>query len=198
MVECAGRGADRQALGIHLPFCLPERRVRLPAVMLAMVLCAPSAMAQVASEVAVKSAFLLNFVRFTEWPADALAPGGPITICLSDNAVADALDGLAGNRVVDGHPLSPRRVAAGDALDSCTVLFIGRAASGDAPAMLARVAGRRVLTVSDVERFTELGGMIELYIEGDRMRFAVNLPATRASGLTLSSQLLSLARIVGR
>ena len=53
-----------------------------------------------------------------------------------------------------------------------------------------------VLTVSDGNGFAAAGGIIELYVDKGRMRFAINLDAVEQSGLNLSSRLLGLARIV--
>jgi hypothetical protein len=53
-----------------------------------------------------------------------------------------------------------------------------------------------VLTISDGKGFAEAGGMIELYVEEGRMRFAINMGATERSGLHLSSRLLRLAKVI--
>jgi hypothetical protein len=53
-----------------------------------------------------------------------------------------------------------------------------------------------VLTVSDAARFAETGGMVELFVEGDRMRFAVNVDALQRARVRLSSRMLGLAKIV--
>ena len=44
--------------------------------------------------------------------------------------------------------------------------------------------------------FAQAGGMIELYVEGGRMRFAINMDAAERSGLRLSSRLLGLAKVI--
>ena len=62
--------------------------------------------------------------------------------------------------------------------------------------ILDSVRGRPVLTVSDGAGFAQAGGMIELFVEGGRMRFAVNLDAVEQAHVRLSSQLLGLAKIV--
>jgi hypothetical protein len=81
-------------------------------------------------------------------------------------------------------------------LDGCQLIFV----DGAPPELVTAVIefGRRnpCLTVSDVRDFTRLGGHIELFEEDNRLRFMVNLPATRGSGLNLSSRLLKLAVIV--
>ena len=53
-----------------------------------------------------------------------------------------------------------------------------------------------VLTVSDIDRFARRGGVIGLVLEGDRIRFEVNLKAAERAQLRLSSDLLKLASIV--
>ena len=56
--------------------------------------------------------------------------------------------------------------------------------------------GAPVLTVGDGDGFARGGGMIGLFVEDGRMRFAINPNAAQRAGLRLSSQLLKLARIV--
>jgi len=54
-----------------------------------------------------------------------------------------------------------------------------------------------VLIVGDGREFAERGGVIGLFVEDGHMQFAVNLGLARRAGITLSSQMLSLATIVG-
>jgi hypothetical protein len=57
---------------------------------------------------------------------------------------------------------------------------------------------RGLLTVSDISDFSKRGGMIELLLEGNKVRFAINLTSAREAGLEVSSKLLQLAtRIEG-
>jgi hypothetical protein len=50
----------------------------------AIAICAwtSSASAQTATAPALKAAFLYNFAKFAEWPADVLAPGEPLVLCV--------------------------------------------------------------------------------------------------------------------
>jgi hypothetical protein len=50
--------------------------------------------------------------------------------------------------------------------------------------------------VSDFKRFAQLGGSAHFFRENARIRFAVNVDATKRTRLRLSSLLLSLASIV--
>ena len=79
---------------------------------------------------------------------------------------------------------------------TCHLLFIADAERRRATDGLSAVKALQVLTVSDAKDFANTGGMIEFYLEGGRMRFAINVDAVDRSGLHLSSRLLGLAKIV--
>ena len=53
-----------------------------------------------------------------------------------------------------------------------------------------------VFSVSDRDNFAESGGVAQLILENNRMRFVINLAAAQRARLQLSSKLLSLATIV--
>jgi YfiR/HmsC-like len=50
--------------------------------------------------------------------------------------------------------------------------------------------------VSDADGFAQSGGVAELIVENDRMRFAINVASAHRTRLSISSKLLSLAIIV--
>jgi hypothetical protein len=150
--------------------------------------------AQAASASALKAAFLFNFAKFTEWPA--LAPDAPVRVCvIGDALVAAALADALRGQSIDRHELQAIDLPADGPARSCHVLFVG---SGDANRLGAVIGGAAVpvLTVSDAARFAESGGMVELFVDSGRMKFAINVDAVQRSRIRLSSRLLGLARIV--
>jgi hypothetical protein len=62
--------------------------------------------------------------------------------------------------------------------------------------VLETLRDQPVFTVGDRKDFAKRGGIAQLILERDRMRFAINVSAAMRAGLTLSSRLLSLATIV--
>ena len=54
--------------------------------------------------------------------------------------------------------------------------------------------GLSILTVSELDRFVQAGGMIQFVIEGNKVRFEINDQAAREANLRISSKLLSVAR----
>ncbi len=59
------------------------------------------------------------------------------------------------------------------------------------------LAAERVLTISDNDAFCIDGGIVQLVLSGNRVRFRINQANAQAHGLKLSSQLLKMAEIVG-
>jgi hypothetical protein len=158
---------------------------------------AASAQAHASSVPALKAAFLFNFAKFTEWPADGLAPGQRLSLCvIGDTSVADALSQTIDGRNIERHELTVQLIKLDGPVRSCHLLYTGGLDAQRLAQLFRTLAGAAVFTVGDGERFAESGGVTQLILEGDRVRFAVNVEAARRARLTLSSKLLGLAKIV--
>jgi hypothetical protein len=167
------------------------------AVLTAIVLLGVPAATQSVSTARLKAAYLFNFAQFVEWPADAVAAGAPLALCVvNDGTVADALEQTIKGRTVKGHALAVRRVAAGAPLPTCHVLYITGLDQKRGLDVIGTLNGKLVLTVSDATGFAQTGGMVELFIEDARIRMAVNVDALQRARVGLSSRVLALAMIV--
>ena len=148
-------------------------------------------------EYAVKAAYLYNFAKYVEWPPGTFASAdAPLLICIvGDNPFGDALAALSG-KMIENHPVEISRLSVTTDLNPCHIVFVSRAEQGRLKALLTRLARQPILTVSDISDFAQTGGMIGLVEADQRIRFDINLTATRQAHLKLSSQLLKLATIV--
>lgn len=145
-----------------------------------------------------KAAFVLNFGKYTEWPANAfVAPESPIELCLwkPGSDVGRALLKLDGRTVRDRR-LQVRSVARDEAVAGCHILFVEQDMLAAFNARTDSFRGSALLTISDAKGFAQHGGVIELVPSDVRLGFEVNLDAALRADLRLSSQLLALARIV--
>jgi hypothetical protein len=156
-----------------------------------------SSYAQSATAAALTSAFLYNFAKFTEWPADSLAPGQRLALCvLGDNAVAAALDQTIKGHAIESHELTVEVLKPDASARSCHLLYMSGVDEKRSIQVIESLKSASVLTASDAVHFVELGGVAQLTLESGRMRFAINVSAAQRARLQLSSKLLSLARIV--
>jgi hypothetical protein len=189
-------------MDIPLIFSLRFRGGRLGAasIALAAMLIAGSGIAaggvtDVAPDVPVKAALLYNFAKFVEWPG--LPVGAPIAFCIvGDDAIAAALVETVHGQNINGHALDVSMAQASPWWGGCHVLFVAAAETQRSTNGLEAIKALPVLTVSDGKDFSQAGGIIELYVAGERMRFAINVNAADQSGLRLSSRLLGLAKII--
>jgi hypothetical protein len=150
------------------------------------------------SEYRVKAAFLYNFVKFVEWPS---VRGGsihdPIVVgVLGPDPFGPVLEQTFADKRVGGRRFEVRRFPTVEELQLCHVLFISSTLKKDWPKVLGAVRDSPVMTVSDGDGFVKSGGMIELLLENNRIRFDINLNEARESRLKISAQLLQLARRV--
>jgi hypothetical protein len=170
----------------------------LRAVFLALlVLCTRTAVAQDVSVPALKAAFVFNFAKFVTWPADVLAARQDMTVCVAgDVAVAEALEQVINHQLVGGHELKVVSIKPDGPLSGCHLLFAGGLDSRRARSLIDALQGTAIMSISDCERFADTGGVVQLVLERDRMRFVVNLASARRARLTVSSKLLQLAKTV--
>lgn len=180
----------------HVRSTFRVNRLLRAVIVLAWASAAP-AYAQTASESALKAAFVYNFAKFTEWPADALSPGSQLVLCVSgDRFVEFALAQLVNGRSIEGHQLVVRWLNDDGSGQSCHVLYVSSTARKRLGQFLSWIETFPVLTVSNASAFAHDGGVAELFLENNRMRFAINVDAAQRSKLRISSRLLSLAKIV--
>jgi hypothetical protein len=152
-----------------------------------------------ATEQQLKAVFIFNFSHFVAWPAESFAaPGEPFVIgVLGSEELAAQVEQAVRGEQVDSHPLVVRRYQSVDDIQDSRILYIERSRGPDLPRALMRVESRATLTVSDVDGAIGKGAMVQLATENNRIRLAINADAARSAGLTVSSNLLRLARSQG-
>jgi YfiR/HmsC-like len=147
------------------------------------------------SEYQIKAAFLFNFAKFVEWPAEAFAArNSPVVIgVLGDNPFGADLDRTVHGKTVNDHPFAVKELHGIDEGTNCHILFISTSEKKRLPEIFAHLKGVSVLTVGETDGFTETGGMINFVIQGNKIRFQINDTAARNAGLKINSKLITLA-----
>ncbi|HJQ22981.1 MAG TPA: YfiR family protein [Blastocatellia bacterium] len=171
---------------------------RAVSALLAALIIGPSAPAQTANEYQVKAAFLFNFVKFIEWPAEAFSDdGAPLVIgVIGQDPFGGHLDQAISGKSVNGRQLLVRRFKWGEDVRACHVLFISASERKHLAQIIASLRGAAVLTVGDMDQFTQQGGGINFVTEASKLRFEINASVAEQARLKISSKLLALARAV--
>jgi hypothetical protein len=152
------------------------------------------------SEYQVKATYLYNFGRFVQWPPNSTtAKGDSFSICvLGHDPFGPTLDSTLAGETLDGKPLAVKRISTPQDARVCRILFVSSTEEHHLKEILAAIDQAGVLTVSDIPGFSRRGGMIQFVMEGDRVRFEINLATAESAKLVLSSELLKVAAAVRR
>ena len=146
-------------------------------------------------EYKLKAGFLVNFARFTTWPASAWAGASPsLNLCiLGVDPFGPALAGVEEKQVA-GHPIALRHTdTVPSTVGACHLLFVSRSEAARQDRILAATAVLPVVTVSDIPGFAASGGVFEFRNRDGRLAFVINNTRARASGIQVSASLLDLA-----
>lgn len=150
--------------------------------------------ANVSKEYQIKAAFLYNFTKFVEWPAEHLAAREAIVIAvIGENPFGPELEKLVAGRVVNGRLIVVRLVTSEEEVAPAHIMFVPAGQES-----LLRWRHRGVLTVGESAEFMNDGGMIRFMVVDEKVRFEINQTASEQAGLKLSGQLLKLAVSVKR
>jgi hypothetical protein len=161
-------------------------------------LIAALAQGQNAEEYQLKAAFLYNFAKFVEWPAQTFKRiSDPIVICvLGRNPFGHALEEAVAGKSVGGRAIVAREVPDAKEASSCQIVFVSSSERKHWRAILDGVKSGAVLTVGESDEFATSGGIITLKLEDGKVRFLINVDAAEQGKLRISSKLLSLAQVL--
>ncbi|MDF1781761.1 MAG: YfiR family protein [Alcanivoracaceae bacterium] len=144
----------------------------------------------------IKAAFIYNFAKFVEWPVDAFKTDDePLTLCALDGSVEQRQLALIDGRVAQGRVIAQRVVDTPEQANRCHILYLPPDTTSYASALSSFVA-HSVLTISENTQFVDQGGIVSLFIDGDHVRFRINLKVAQESRLKVSARMLQLAQEV--
>jgi len=169
-------------------------------------------------EYQIKAAFLYNFIKFVDWPKEAMPDGNePITIgVIGKDPFGNAFEPVKDKDVREKKVVVKRFKSIADlkklgesgkdeldrqieAVKKCQLLFVCSSEKEHLKDIVNAVKHRPVLTVGDTEEFLQSGGIISFVMEDQKVRFEVNLTAAEHAKLKIRSQLLRLAkRVIGQ
>jgi len=147
-----------------------------------------------------KALFLYNFANYVEWPESAFTRShGQLHMCLFGEVefypMVDVYDGtLIGDRQLNVFMTSDiKKIEKG-----CHILFVSRDKRIELPNFFNQIKYTYVLSIGERSDFSVKGGVVSIVRTTDKVQFDINLTAANANRLTISSDLLSLARKIKR
>ena len=145
-----------------------------------------------------KAVYLYNFAQFIEWPEKTFTQSDdPIILgILGKDPFGNFLEETVKDEVVNGHPIVVQRYSSVNEIKACHILFIHPSVNSRMDNILKGLTGRNILTVSDANNFTKLGGMVRFVKDANKIKLHVKLNKVKDEGISISSKLLRLSEIV--
>jgi hypothetical protein len=153
------------------------------------------------SEYLIKAGFIYNFAKLVEWPATAFAqPDSPLVIgILGDDPFGATLDRIVADKKINGRGFAVKRLKWTKELKdlkNCNILFVSSSEKEHMDGVVDAIKWLPILTIGDAPGFAKRGGIMNFTLEDNKIRFEVNVEAAKHADLTISSRLLTLAKIV--
>jgi len=162
---------------------------------------AQSSASAATSEYLIKAGFIYNFAQLVQWPPAAFSQAdSPIVIgILGTDPFGTSIDRVVENKKLDGRNVVVKRLRWNrdlKDLTQCNILFVSLSEREHISDLVNMVKWLPILTIGETPGFAARGGIINLTLEDNKVRFEVNIGAAKQANLNISSRLLALAKIV--
>lgn len=144
-----------------------------------------------------KASLLYRLCQFVNWPP---APENePFVIALvGPTEIEERLRAITADKRIDGRPIEIRRFHRLNQMDMADVVFVSEGYRRWTERVVNYYREKPTLTIGEYGDFAERGGIVALHFPGNRLALEINHQAAKASGVSLSPQLLAVAaRVMG-
>lgn len=156
----------------------------------ALLVCPALCRADLSTEYALKAAFILNFLKFSEIPSKN--PSTLVLCVFGDQEIFEVTE-LLNSKSVGEREVRVTFVNSISQLAQCEALFVPSSANQMAKAILGSPRVQGSLTIGEGTTFLEAGGMISLVTKDNKIRFAISGPHAERENIQLSAKLMALA-----
>jgi hypothetical protein len=155
----------------------------------------------------IKAGLVYNLIKYTEWSTATLTPPNQIKnnynpptlkICIFGEDPFDGYLSPLQGRTAQQSVISIAHVTNVPETGICNAIIIHHNQRENLQNLFLFLQGKNILTISDIKNFAELGGMIELARQEEKISLVINKDALDAAKLVIDSRMLKLATLVSR
>ena len=147
----------------------------------------------------ITSSFIRKIAQFTAWPADYLDDNKkkPFTIgVISSESWINTLTSLYENIKIKDRAVNIIEVTTPEEMLNCHVLFISSIYEWKIPEILPVLKGQPILTIVNSKRLVREGIQVGLYIQNNKIAFALNQYMIAQARLEMDYRLFRMASMV--
>ncbi len=146
-----------------------------------------------------KAGYIEKFTHFVKWPEStsqsALADEFILAV-IGKNTLGKDLEELFSKTKIKDIPVKIKYIKSIEEIKDCRILFISGSEKNNLEKILNYTTGKHILTISDGIGFGITGVIINMFSEGNYIKYEVNRNSLEKSGLILNSLLLNHAAII--
>lgn len=151
-----------------------------------------------AEEFEIKAVYLFNLGNFVKWKENTSAKNFEICVFGTDPFGVNLEYIVKKEQQIQSRNAVIKHLSSLEGILNCQVLFMSPSAQSQFATIFAAIKNKPILTVSDVDRFINQGGMVQFYLLEGKIRLMLDPQTIEESGLKASSQLMRIAQIIKR
>jgi len=147
----------------------------------------------------VKAGYIEKFTHFVQWPENSsnkVLPEKFVIAIIGENYMTEALSDIFSKSNTRKKEVKIIQLSSVDQIGDYKILFISGSEKNNIDKILKYTAGKPILTISDNKGFCEKGVIINMFYDGNYIRYEINRASLNKSGLIINSLLLNYAVII--
>ena len=138
------------------------------------------------------SLFIYNFTKYIQWPA-SYQSGDFVIGVLGNSPINDFLYDMVSNKSVGGQKFVIKKFNSPEEVGKCHMLYIPSSKSRHFDDIMASMAGKSTLIITEKPGLGSKGSAINFIIQDGKVKFELNRATTEKFGLKVSNELAKLA-----
>jgi hypothetical protein len=139
----------------------------------------------------IHSMLMFNFLKYIEWPTDAIGDKFVIAI-VGDNDVFESVNALYSARKIGGKSVEIVQFTNVKDIRNANMVYLAGKYSSQFDDLKAKFEGKPTLLVTDKAGLAKKGSAINFKLVGDKLKFEINEEAMVNAKLKVSSQLIAM------
>ena len=139
-----------------------------------------------------KATYILNFAKYTEWPA-AYKQGDFVIGVVGDDDLALNLETPAKTKKINSQTLVVKRFKSVSDVTKCHLIYVSGSTAGEVDPYINKAKEYNCLTVTEGKGFIERTSAINFVVVGAAMKYEMNKSLFKQQDLIVSNTLENLA-----
>ncbi|OFX19271.1 MAG: hypothetical protein A2041_06350 [Bacteroidetes bacterium GWA2_31_9b] len=141
----------------------------------------------------VQAAFIYNFTKYLEWPAEYSSGDFVIGVINSPEMLSKLNAMVAAGKLVGTQKIIIKSYSSINEVSNCHLVYLPSNLSGKLAELISIIKGKSTIIVTSGNGLAQIGSDFNFIILGDKQNFEINKTNIKSKNIVLSSKLEQLA-----